>query len=278
MQWSKAKTIMIWVFLVVDIILAVTLTVNKVSSRKTDIKMLAQVLSNNNLNVREEILETKVSQLFACEFTGITLTEKLAENFLKNPVQKDNFTYESQDKNAYLYSGSMQILYENKKPDFKGFANVNEKNIHKKLISYLKKLQIYNHVKLADISRKNGDLCAKYSYFYNNMEIFASDITFTVNENGIKRIEGNLNIPNKKSGYNFTLSNLDTILLNFVQNNKFSSPVTVVSITPGYFCPSYDNTVLSQAIPVYRIKTTDRIYIYDARDGIDSEKRQLLNK
>ena len=110
------------------------------------------------------------------------------------------------------------------------------------------------------------------------MEIFNSDITFKVNEKGIKKIDGVINIPNKKSGYNFTLSNLDTILLNFVQNNKFVSPVTVVSITPGYYCPGYDNTVLSQAIPVYRIKTTDRIFIYDARDGIDSQKRQLLNK
>lgn len=278
MQWSKAKTIMIWVFLIVDIILVATFTASRISSRHSDIKLLTKILADNNLNVREEILETKLTDIFACEFTGITLSEELAEIFLDSPVMKDSFTYESKNGKSFLHSESMRIFYENPSPSLKGFSKVTEKNIHAKLSYYLKKLGIYNHVKLTSVYKENEDIYAQYTYFYNDMEIFNSDITFKVNEKGIKKIDGVINIPNKKSGYNFTLSNLDTILLNFVQNNKFVSPVTVVSITPGYYCPGYDNTVLSQAIPVYRIKTTDRIFIYDARDGIDSQKRQLLNK
>lgn len=278
MQWEKAKTIMIWAFLVVDIILLIFLNATNFTNSKQENEMLINTLKANNLTVREEHLTSKETSIFAYEFTGLTLNQKLVSEFLKKPVKIDNNTFENEDKKSRISFNSGYLNYENENPDFKGFSGVNEKNINKKLKSYLKKLKINKYVKLTNAFSQNGDIYGEYSYFFGDMELFSSKLTFVVNEKGIKKIYGNINIPNDNQGYNFTLSDKKTILMNFVQNNKFQSPETVVSITKGYFCINYENTLLSQAIPVYKIKTVNKVYIYDARDGIEAEKRQLWSR
>lgn len=278
MQWAKAKTIMIWLFLAVDIILAAVLTVNKISDGKNDKEMLINVLKNNNLSIRSELLDIENNSIFAHEFTGLTLTNELISDFIKNPVKIDNNTYESEDKTARIHSDSGYFTYENTNPDFSGFSGINEKNANSKITPYLKKLKINKYVKPTNVFRQNDDICIEYGYFFDGMELFSSKLTFVANKNGIRKIYGNINIPNEKQGYDFTLSEPETVLINFIQNNTFSSPETIVSITAGYYCINYENLLLSQAIPVYRIKTTTKTYIYDARSGIDSTDRQLWSR
>lgn len=278
MQWARAKTIMIWLFLAVDLILVSVLTVNKISGGKDDKKMLIKVLENNNLSIREELLNIEKTKIFAHEFTGLALSNELASEFIKNPVKINNNTFESEDKTARIYSDSGYLTYENLNPDFKGFSGITEKNADSKIAPYLKKLEVEKYVKLTNVFSVDEDIYAEYSYFFDGIELFSSKLTFVVNKTGIKKIYGNINIPNKEQGYDFTLSNIETILLNFIQNNRFSSPETIVSITEGYYCINYENLLLTQAIPVYRIKTTSKVYIYDARDGIDAAKRQLWSK
>lgn len=278
MQWAKAKTIMIWLFLAVDIILAANLAINKIVGGKSSNDKLIRILENNNLSVREDILTIEKKSVFANEFKGLTLTDEIASEFMEKPIKTENNSYRSEDKAVSLSFSSGSVLYENQNPDslfFSGFSGINEKNAEAKIQPYLKALGIGKYVKAVGIFRQNEDICVEYSYFFNDKELFSSHLTVIANENGIKKIYGNINIPNDDKGYDFKLSGIETVLLNFVQNNSFSTPETVVSITEGYYCISYDNLLLTQAIPVYRIKTTDKTYIYDARDGIDGEKRQL---
>lgn len=278
MQWAKAKTIMIWLFLAVDIILISILAFEKINSGKNDREMLLNILNNNNLSIRTELLDIDKTSVFAHEFTGLTLTGETVSYFIKNPVKIDNSTYESADKTAKMQFNSGVLTYDNTAPDFDGFSGINEKNADSKITPFLKKLQIAKYVKPTNIFSINEDIYVEYSYFFDKKELFSSKLTFTVNKNGIKKIYGNINIPNGEQGYSFTLSNIETILMNFIQNNKFKTPETIVSITEGYYCINYENLLLTQAIPVYRIKTTDKTYIYDARDGIDGTKRQLWSK
>lgn len=278
MQWAKAKTIMIWLFLAVDIILAVIWAAENISSKKSDRENLTAVLKNNNIIVRSELLDTKKKNVYASELTGLALDQKTASVFLDNPVKTDDFTFENGAKTARLYASSGRILYENSAPDFPKFSNVSEKNVSSLLKPYLKTLGVEKYVRINRTYEKNGDIFAEYSYFFDNRELYQSNIIFAVNKNGIKSISGDINIPNGDEGYNFTLSGIETVLMNFAQNNKFAKEENIVSINLGYYRIGYENILVSQAIPVYRIKTTDKMYIYDARDGIDARTRQLWSE
>ena len=277
MQWAKAKTIMIWLFLIVDLILLTVLTVNKLKNKDSNEHLIA-VLKHNNINIREELLNRDSKKIFAYEFLALNLTDELAGVFLKDPVKKDNNFYESKDKTALISMDGGYINYENKNPDFSGFVGVNEKNVHHKLQPYLKTFNINKYVRPVKISVENEDISVSYSYFFNDMELYSGELNFLVSPKGIKRIHGNINIPNKESGYDFTLSGIETILLTFIQNNTFLNEETIVSINEGYYLINYQNLLIAQAIPVYRIKTSNKTYIYDARDGIDASKRQLYVK
>jgi len=277
-QWAKAKTFMIWLFLAVDLILLTVLAVGKLTDSRDSNEKLISILKNNNINIREELLNHDSKKIFAHEFSTLTLSDELASALIKKPIKKDNNAYESEDKTAYMSIASGYFNYENKSPEFSGFSGVNEKNVHNKLQAYLKMLKINKYVRPTNISAENEDISVSYSYFFNDMELYSGELTFIVNKKGIKRIYGNINIPNKKNGYDFTLSGIETVLLNFVQNNTFQSEETIVSINEGLYLINYQNLLIAQAIPVYRIKTANKTYIYDARDGIDASKRQLYIK
>lgn len=278
MQWAKAKTIMIWLFLIVDVILLTVLAVNKLKTNRDSNEQLIAILKQNNINIREELLNHNSKKIFAYEFSMLNLTDELASLFLKDPVKKDNTFYVSKDKTASLRMDSGYISYENKNPDFSGFVGVTEKNVNHKLQTYLKALHIDKYVRPVRISNENGDIAVSYSYFFNDMELYSAELNFLVSDSGIKKIIGNINIPNKDSGYDFTLSGIETVLLNFIQNNTFPKEETIVSVNEGYYLINYQNLLIAQAIPVYRIKTSNKTYIYDARDGIDASKRQVYIK
>ena len=278
MQWAKAKTAMIWLFLIVDLILLTVLAVNKLSHNKDSNEKLISILKNNNVNIREELLIQDSSSVFAYEFSRLNLNDEIASALIKNPVKKSNNTYESADKTARLKMDSGYLNYENEKPSLSSFKSVTEKNAHKKLESYLKLFEIDKYVRPVEISESNGEISVSYSYFFSDKELYSSELTFVVSKDGIKRIHGNINIPNKENGYDFTLSGIETVLINFIQNNTFPKEETIVSINEGFYLINYKNLLIAQAIPVYRIKTTNKTYIYDARDGIDASKRQLYSK
>lgn len=278
MQWAKAKTIMIWLFLVVDIILLSFLAFNKLTDRKDSNENLIKVLKNNNLTIREDLLNRNSEKVFAHEFMALNLNNEIASTFIKNPIKKDKHTYESEDKKIRMNINSGYFNYENKNPDFPEFSGVTRKNVNSKLQPYLKALKINNHVRPMSITEKNEDITVSYSYFFNDKELYSAELTVVVSKKGIKKMSGNINIPNAEGGYDFTLSGIETVLLNFIQNNTFPDPETIVSINEGFYLMDYQNLVVAQSIPVYRIKTTNKTYIYDAREGIDASKRQLFVK
>lgn len=278
MQWAKAKTFMIWLFLAVDIILLTVLAVNKLTHNKDSNENLISILKNNNVNIREELLNQDTSSVFAYEFSSLTLNDEIASALIKNPVKKSNTTYESSDKSARMHMDSGYLSYENEKPDLPSFKGVTGKNVHKKLEPYLKLFEIDKYVRPVEISENNGEISVSYSYFFSEKELYSSELAFVVSKDGIKRIHGNINIPSKENGYDFTLSGIETVLINFIQNNTFPKEETIVSINEGFYLINYKNLLIAQAIPVYRIKTTNKTYIYDARDGIDASKRQLYSK
>ena len=66
--------------------------------------------------------------------------------------------------------------------------------------------------------------------------------------------------------------------MNFSRNNTFEKEVKITQIKLGCYLSEYKNAVTAQALPVYMIKTADKTYLYDARDGVDSSQRQLMVK
>jgi len=134
-QWAKAKTFMIWLFLAVDLILLTVLAVGKLTDSRDSNEKLISILKNNNINIREELLNHDSKKIFAHEFSTLTLSDELASALIKKPIKKDNNAYESEDKTAYMSiaSGYFSSIYRKKpvpKPSPLAVSFKNRSSIH----------------------------------------------------------------------------------------------------------------------------------------------------
>ena len=175
----------------------------------------------------------------------------------------------------------MEDIHQRIRNPFKDFLDLNDKNSEKILKKYFKLLGIEEYAHIKSVTKNEDKYTVSCIFKIGELEIFSSNLTFIISTNGIHKIYGTLNIPDVKNGYNFELSNIETILLNFSrneQNNNKNNKITIEEIKLGCYLSDYENAVTSQALPAYMIKTKDRIYIYDAREGVDFSNRQLAIK
>ena len=62
-------------------------------------------------------------------------------------------------------------------------------------------------------------------------------------------------------------------MLSLAQNNLKGLEITDIDL--GYYLINYQDAMVSQAIPVYRLRTSWGEYILDARDGVEYTQRVL---
>lgn len=274
MEWKRAKDILIILFLMIDIFL-LGLNVYKNNGTDTDFSKISTVLSKNNIQVSQNVIPKSKKSGFVYEFYSVSLGEDIKKDLLGEYEKKGKNDFSSKDKNATLSISSNKISYNNKEPNFKNFSDVNEKNVNKKLKTYIKMLGIKKYVKLESVLANDGEYTVNYSFYIDGNSLFSSKLEFVVSKKGIHTINAILNIPDNSKGYKFELSGIETILLNFGQNSDFKKTTEIKNITYGYYISEYENAVAYQALPVYNIETKDNFYIYDARDGVDGSQRCL---
>ncbi len=278
MEWKKAKTILIWLFIVIDIcLLAYNIYLN-FGNNRVQLEELSPILKENNIVISEDISAKNRKSVFVHEYKSAEITDELKDVLLGSYDEISKGRYISKDKKIVLKTDNNEFFYENKSPDFSDFNKLKEKNAEKILKKYLKLLGVSEYAKLEEIKTDDEKITVNYSFEINGLEIFSSDLIFVISQKGIHKMYGTLNVPNIETGYEFELSNIETIFLNFSRNNKNSSEVKIEQLKLGCYLSDYENAVTSQALPAYMIKTNDKIYIYDARDGVDSSQRQLAIK
>lgn len=275
MEWKKAKNILIFLFLIIDIFL---LGINFFSSSKNNVDYgkLSVALLKKNIKISEKNIPKNKKSGFVYEFYSVDVNEETKKILLGEYEKNGKNEFVSKNKKASFSVSGNKIFYYNSSPNFDEFKNVNEKNIEKKLKSYVKILGAEKYAKFESVTSSDGEYVANYKFFIDDNNLFSSKLEFCVSEKGIHKIDAVLNIPDKKRGYKFELSSIETILMNFSQNSSFLKTTEITDVTYGYYISEYENAVVSQALPVYMIETKENSYIYDARNGVDSAQRCLV--
>ncbi len=272
MQWQKAKTILIVVFLLINLFLLYYLLPNRHTDSRQTLQYLTDALAKNEIHLRMDTLPETKDNIFVPEFSVPQLTKKQIERFLVSPVATEN-GYTNSENTAKLEFKSNEFSYENSALENRKFRNVTVKNVVSKLEPYVKALGVEEYVYPVDILEIQDEIVVEYAYRIENRKLFDSRLRFTVTKNGIRRIRGHLSVPDRKNGFSYSLSRLETILMSLAQ--KKEEAVSITNIELGYYFLSYTDAMVSQAIPVYRITTQTGDILMDARDGVETDERIL---
>lgn len=264
MEWSKIKTILIWLFAVVNIFLFI---------------MFFKGISSGT-NISDETIENTIAVLFK---NNVVITEDVIPKSYSNAkicnVENKYNSVSAMLENARKVSeqqGIDYLLEENTKirgSTFTCTVNSDTKvsNTEKYAKKEIKKTGLLQDVQYT-AEEKNG-----YVFFYlkyNNQIFYDCYIRVKCTETGIKEIYGHnwLGDSITEGGMAETVSPAE-ILINFAVQMKYSKPVTVESVNSGYYIGNRDETVRVTAFPVWEITMSDgNVFYFDMRNG------DLLNK
>lgn len=259
MEWSKIKTILICIFVVVN---AFLFTV-----------YFKSIYVDTTLD--DDVIENTITILK--ENNIIIEKNDVPKNHINAKVCNVENTYNSVSAlldNARLISKENGIGYLN--PDSTNMRGntftcvVNEDIKTSNPVKYAKKqIKKTGLLENTEYSVRNKN---DYVYFYLKFEdkiFYDSYIRVSVNENGIQEIHGHnwLGDTITEGGLAETVSPAQ-ILIDFATKTGSKEKKTVASVKSGYYIGNRDETVRVTAFPVWEIVLTDgKTYYYDMRNG-----------
>ncbi len=272
MLWNRAKTILIAVFFLINLFLINFMFQDRYHDNSQAISDLTAVLSKNEVHLQVNDLPRVDRQLKVPELASVPIDDTLAKKLIATPVATEN-GYQNSEKTCYLESRNGEFFFRDEAPLQSSFFDVTQDNVVVKLNPYLNLLGVGEYAYAANIIGIGEDIVVEYAYRIGDYKLFDSRFSVTVTKSGIKQIKGFLGVPNQDNGFTYTLSNLETVLLSLAQNNLKGLEITDIDL--GYYLINYQDAMVSQAIPVYRLRTSWGEYILDARDGVEYTQRVL---
>ncbi len=259
MEWSKIKTILIWIFAIVNIFLfSMFFKDIYVGTELSDdvVKNTIEVLKKNNVSITAEVMPKDCSdvRIYNVENEYNSLSEMLES--IRSVSNKNGVSYFSEE-NVTVKGKSFTCTVNSD-------GNVSNTLNHTK--SEIKKTGLLDDVEYS--TRESGD----YVYFYlkhGNMIFFDSFIRVKCTEKGIQEIYVNNWLGDKvtEGGTAETISP-SQILIDFAVEMAYTEKVTVTSVEAGYYVGNRDETVRVTAFPVWKITVSDGgVYYYDRRNG-----------
>lgn len=285
MNWSRAKIILIAVFLITDIFLGVrTYTALRGTRVSVDIiNNTKKILTNNNIAVSCEI-PRKANKLSWMIFQYEDIDKKaIAKRFFDTDSVEwtaSNGEEKAQTGTATLVIQDDTVIFSEINPQIidKG---ANMTNAEKKLRTYLKKY--FPKIPRYSVDKSATDGAGNYSFtfveMYNNSNVlFDNYITVNVGENGLVRVESLYIKPLGTTHEAKDILSVNEILLaGFMNDVKGENQaVTISDIKLGYLAITGGRNLLHgdilsgniQSAPSWRIRTTDgKEYFYNAYNG-----------
>lgn len=258
MNWPRVKTILIFLFLVVDLILLASIIIPSIGLGRIPqetINLTAELLSENDIEISPEIIPPKREQLGVVEVYNLWPNKN---NLAENMIGKNTFS-----ENKYS-SGSKTLVLNDS--EFIYLNTDSEKTIAHELIEL--------GIDLRENLYEEGKSTLRSWQTVENKKIFESEIyatisdkevtasgfwIFTGRENGII-----INTPD-------TLTDVTGVLIDFINNPIRDAKVKITSVELGYSMgQDYRDTShkLVSVSPAYKISTdTGTYYMYDALSG-----------
>lgn len=259
MEWSKIKTILIWLFSIVNLFLIIVyLNSVYLENNLSDDVILntVEVLGKNNVIISEDIIPKGHNSVKICnvenrhdsvvsvlETAKRSAIEKGADFYIDTGVEITGNAFK------YVISEDMEIS--------------NPYKYAKKLIKNSGLLGDTNYLTVKDNS------CVCFYMSFDNKIFYDSYIKVRFDEKGIREISGNnwLGDYVTDGGAADTVSPVE-ILVDFATENKFEKKVNVTEMKSGYYIGDRVQTVKVTAFPIWHIALDNgRVFGYDMRNG-----------
>lgn len=259
MEWGRIKTILIWLFSIVNLFLLIMfLDVIYSGTNISDdvIESTVAVLEKNNVIVDKDIVPSTHTTVKICNVENrYNSVLSMLEAAKKTAVQEGSEFYVKDGADV----GNNTFL-----------STINESKTISNPVSYAKKM-----IKKSGLVNDTGYSVVKkdgYIYFYLEFEnkiFYDSYLKVKVTEKGIQEIYGYnwLGDSITDGGPAETVSPLE-ILVDFATQQKFEKKVTVTGMKAGYYIGSRSETVKVTAFPVWQITLDNgKVFYYDMRNG-----------
>ena len=282
MNWAKAKTILIIVFLLLNVFLFLTYSSILKSKSETDVKQLTQVLEKHNMNLAQNALKKTPVKLHSVELLNLAGDNKsCAENFLKDGYTTVNEREFKKGSQTLLINRS-EVEYIDSDPQDFSYQDISEERAEKKVSKELTRLGIpEDTLQCVRRFRNSSDhLVLVYNLKYGDFSVFNSAVQVIVCQTGITSIKGVLLAVNETNPLDmqYEILNSQNILLELLSNPELNDqiPQEILEVNLGYYIPKNDFVISADAIPAYQIVLGNgKIYYYDARVSVPNTVRLL---
>ena len=279
MKWGTAKTILIYIFVIVNIFLFTIYKLNTSRERTSSFENVATVLKNYGISADKDAFTSLPEKTDRLEAVNRVANQDFAKNFFeKTPVKDNRDNYHT--KNEKLIINGISFEYSNSAPNLSEFSGITKRNAASKTIKYLKKRGgIESRMKADGItSGKDGSFTVDIIYNYKGIPVFSGNIKVRANNKGVLSVKGKiLEFNGIKNRYYNTVSGQAAFIDYLSYYGKYiEKEKKIKNFRYGYYISPEPESVSSYAIPAYEAEFTDGSLVYiDGRVDIESEFRLL---
>ncbi len=270
MNFSKAKTFLIIMFLAVDIFLLYTIIINSSDNpfeKNDSYEKVLSILESKNIfvNTNEAYLDER--NLFNITLKNISSEKEYFANLILGEF--------SVSKNNTFVSPKGEIAFNKGKFDFVPgnetvkFSKPLEKKCAEDVLKHLQKSGfMVDKLKFVSSVEEKKDLFKiTYRHIFYEKELLNSDFTVYIEKDKISRVRGSIYSVNSFDSKTENLKSREEILIRFSNLKKDKGKTYITSIKEGYCYPDEEYTTFS-LIPAMEIKLkTGEIYYFDLTDG-----------
>ena len=262
MNFGRAKTILIFLFLLLNLFLIgyifatsndITVPDNKTVSTTTEI------LKSRNIYLSEKINLKSVEKINYLNLEAITKDEKAFASKLLDSFKAKGNNYTGDDGDVTITNGS--FIWNVK--DNHSFSEFDEKHVKKYAINFLKKHEFDTSVlRVTDVTLVKGSYKVEFSHYFFDKELFDIKTNVYISGGGVYKIEGNVFSLVSLSGSE-QKSNPITVLLNYCASKKDDKKEEIIKINSGYYSenePAHYKSLSAQ--PCFEIVLSDGNKLY----------------
>ena len=262
MNWGRAKTILIILFLSIDVLLLCMLyvessDVNYIKDKTAE--QTAAVLNSHNISISKKQIPLKridKTVLFYKNPAGEpeTAAKLLFENDYKTILEEGSSTYKKGTETVKI--DGMKIFYENSR---KTSPCDSFDEVKKAVFSDLERFGFKeNQISIENARVKNGVCVAELKQKHEGLKVCGTEMTLEADSLGIKKLNGRWFNLERTENTSEKLPDVTSLLVNMIYNPDYHG-LEIEEIEIIYYIDSeYIDGAEIYAYPVYVVKGTDK--------------------
>lgn len=273
MNWSKAKTILIIFFCIVNILLLINIiySANRSYTLSSEvIDSTVKVLENNQIKIEKQQIPNRTYDMAYAEVTNVISDyAAFAEKMMGGCIQQSEKEYTFEQQKVTFWADS--FVYKTESPIYaEELGNINAANAAEKAEMVLKKYGFDMKQSSSTVRQDGEHYIVEFVKIINQKPVFDSCLTVEMSAQGLHKIKGAWFEQIQSSRWNdkITLKSVTGVLVDFISNpNRPQKQTTITDLRLGY--STYENDTYHKTIvliPVWQITLEDgSTYCMDTR-------------